>query len=163
MPDLSATSNEDQHYALTTGFSGTNDNRSMLPLSISQGNLPALAHTNAEVLTYLLQQRNRNYVVAADAYGIRFSESTLLRTLRGMNIKILIDAGAQILELSNFDLVSLWLEIATEAPAAIYFDLESKPWVLYRGGRRVPLLASPYSILPTVLFISTKHMLGVQI
>jgi len=40
--------------ALTTGFSGTNDNRLLLPLTITQQDLPQLAHTNAEVLTYLL-------------------------------------------------------------------------------------------------------------
>src|SRR5439155_11583641 len=48
--------------ALTTGFSGTNDNRTMLPLAIRQQDLPGLSHTNAEVLTYLLQDRSRKYV-----------------------------------------------------------------------------------------------------
>ncbi|KAI8168212.1 hypothetical protein K4K49_009945 [Colletotrichum sp. SAR 10_70] len=45
--------------ALTTGFSGTNDNRTMLPLTIKQEDLPGLSHTNAEVLTYLLHKRSR--------------------------------------------------------------------------------------------------------
>lgn len=44
---------------LTTGFSGTNDSKRMLPLTIKQQDLPGLAHTNAEVLTYLLQSRSR--------------------------------------------------------------------------------------------------------
>lgn len=55
--------------SLTTGFSGTNDNRQMLPLTIQQDDLPGLAHTNAEVLTYLLQERNRNYVAAINNEG----------------------------------------------------------------------------------------------
>jgi hypothetical protein len=37
--------------ALTTGFSGTNDWKRMLPLTISQNDLPGLSHTNAEVLS----------------------------------------------------------------------------------------------------------------
>ena len=51
---------------LTTGFSGTNDNRTLLPLNIAQKDLAGLSHTNAEVLTYLLEPRNRSYVLAAD-------------------------------------------------------------------------------------------------
>ncbi|KAK1915354.1 hypothetical protein P3342_003163 [Pyrenophora teres f. teres] len=38
----------------TTGFSGTNDTRHMLPLSIEQLDLPTQHHTNAQVLSYLL-------------------------------------------------------------------------------------------------------------
>lgn len=41
----------------TTGFSGTNDNRGLPPLTIKQQDLSSLQHTNAEVLTYLLQPR----------------------------------------------------------------------------------------------------------
>jgi len=52
--------------SLTTGFSGTNDWKRILPLTIRQNDLPGLAHTNAEVLTYLLQPRNRTYVPASD-------------------------------------------------------------------------------------------------
>jgi hypothetical protein len=59
---------------LTTGFSGTNDNKTMLPLTIKQEDLPALSHTSAEVLTYLLQTRNRAYVVAADTLGRHITE-----------------------------------------------------------------------------------------
>ncbi|KAF7513901.1 hypothetical protein GJ744_006515 [Endocarpon pusillum] len=55
--------------SLTTGFSGTNDNRFLLPLTIKQADLCALSHTNAEVLTYLLQPRSRGYVLAADIRG----------------------------------------------------------------------------------------------
>lgn len=49
-------SKSDSVKPITTGFSGTNDNRRMLPLTIRQEDLPELSHTNAEVLTYLLQQ-----------------------------------------------------------------------------------------------------------
>src|SRR5690606_11937366 len=51
---------------LTTGFSGTNDTRTLLPLPISQADLTSLTHTNAEVLTYLLAPRNRRYIKAAE-------------------------------------------------------------------------------------------------
>ena len=53
-----------QGATLTTGFSGTNDNRLLLPLTIRQDDLAALSHTNAAVLTYLLHQPNRGYALA---------------------------------------------------------------------------------------------------
>ena len=37
------------YNALTTGFSGTHDNRTMLPMSIQQCDLARLSHTKAEV------------------------------------------------------------------------------------------------------------------
>jgi hypothetical protein len=86
--------------SLTTGFSGTNDNRRILPLTIRQNDLPSLAHTSAEVLTYLLQRRNQDYEVAANN-GRRFSEFSLLKRLQERGIRVLIDAGAQILEMTN--------------------------------------------------------------
>ena len=120
------------HPSLTTDFSGTNDNRTMLPLNIKQKDLPELSHTNAEVLTYLLQNRSRLYVLAADGRGRHLSELGLLHKMNDMGIRVLIDAGAQILEMDNFDLAKAWLAIDYQAQAAVYFDADNKPIVLYR-------------------------------
>jgi Protein of unknown function (DUF3645) len=65
--------------ALMTGFSGTNDWKGMLPLTIGQHDLPRLSQTNAEVLTYLLQPRNRKYILAANSRGRHISEHELLK------------------------------------------------------------------------------------
>lgn len=78
--------------ALTTGFSGTNDWKRILPLTITQNDLPGLLHTNAEVLAYLLEPRNRGYVVAADFSGRHISERDLLQRIRSRGIRVLIDA-----------------------------------------------------------------------
>ena len=151
--------------ALTTGFSGTNDNRTMLPLTIMQEDLPGLSHTNAEVLTYLLQTRSRKYVLAADARGRHLSELELLRKLSSMEIRILIDAGAQILEMDNFNLVKEWLTVCPEAPAAVYFDAENKPFVLYRKGHQVPLLASPFAdnLGDCLVYLDEAHTRGTDL
>ena len=106
----------------------------MLPLTIHQHDLQGLAHTNAEVLTYLL--RNQRYILAANAFGRHISETDLLRKIygvKGPRIRVLIDAGAQILEMSNVDLVRAWLDIDLEAQAAVYFNEDSKPMVIYRN------------------------------
>ncbi|KAK7960428.1 hypothetical protein PG988_011642 [Apiospora saccharicola] len=56
---------ETSRFKGTTGFSGTNDNKTMLPLNIKQDDLRPLSHTNAEVLTYLLQPRSRKFANVA--------------------------------------------------------------------------------------------------
>lgn len=151
--------------ALTTGFSGTNDNRSMLPLTIKQHDLPGLSHTNAEVLTYLLQPRNRKYVLAADTQGRRLSETDLLRKLHHMKIRTLIDAGAQILECDNLTLVKDWLKIDHAAPAAVYFNAENKAIVLYRRGSELPLSASPFAddLGECLVYLDEAHTRGTDL
>jgi hypothetical protein len=151
--------------ALTTGFSGTNDNRTLLPLTIMQGDLPGLSATNAEVLTYLLQERNREYVLAADMRGRRLSEKELLQGLSRMGIRILIDAGAQILEMDNITLVKVWLHIDHEASAAVYFDTDNKPFVIYRHGLQIPLLASPFAedLTDCLVYLDEAHTRGTDL
>ncbi|KAH8698926.1 hypothetical protein BGW36DRAFT_406791 [Talaromyces proteolyticus] len=144
MQDLTALSSEDRKsQGLTTGFSGTNDNRRLMPLTIQQHDLPGLAHTNAEVLTYLLQDRNRRYIQAINTNKKRYSEHDLLARLKAEGIRILIDAGAFILEMGNRALVKAWLD-EDRAQAAVYFGLDNKPWVQYQTGKTVPLIATPF-------------------
>ena len=134
--------------SLSTGFSGTNDNRTMLPLNIEQRDLNSLHHTSAEVLTYLLHPRNRRCILPKDVQKSqpgRATEMDLLGCLRSKSIRILIDAGAQILEMDNITLVGEWLKIDYSALAGLYFDEDNKPWILTREGRRTPLLASPFA------------------
>jgi hypothetical protein len=151
--------------ALTTGFSGTNDTRSLLPETITQNDLPNLLHTNAEVLTYLLQPRNRRYVLAADNRGRHISEHALLEKISAMKIRILIDAGAAILEMSNAELAKAWLEIYTDANASMYIDDTGKPLVYQRGCKPVPLLASPYAdnLYNVLVFIDQAHCRGLDL
>ncbi|OJJ73414.1 hypothetical protein ASPBRDRAFT_503222 [Aspergillus brasiliensis CBS 101740] len=149
---------------LTTGFSGTNDNRRLLPLNIEQHDLPELLHTNAEVLTYLLQNRNREYRHAF-TNGRRVSEAELLSNLADSRIRVLIDAGAFILEMDNLTLVKTWLEKDTEPQAAVYFGTDNKPWVWYRIGRKAPLLATPYAdnLHNCLIYLDEAHTRGTDL
>ncbi|KAK6502488.1 hypothetical protein TWF506_003070 [Arthrobotrys conoides] len=149
---------------LTTGFSGTNDNRTMLPLTVTQEDLPALSHTNAEVLTYLLQPRNREYILAVGKHNRRWSERDLLLNLSSKGIRILIDAGAQILEMDNLQLIEMWMGIDTQPPAAIYFD-KNKPTVYYRNGNTAPLLATPYAedSADCLIYLDESHTRGTDL
>jgi hypothetical protein len=130
---------------LTTGFSGTNDNRNMLPLNIRQQDLPKLQHTNAEVLTYLLAPASRGYFVTRLKQQ-RMTESQILHHLSKRSIDVLIDTGAMFLEMDNHSLVKTWLKIAPTKTAALYFDeTDHRPWIQPKQGPRVPLAASIYS------------------
>ena len=150
---------------LTTGFSGTNDNRTMLPLTITQHDLPDFLHTNAEVLTYLLKPRNRVCYVTADQSGRRQTEVHLLQSCSKMGIRMLIDAGAQVLELDNKALVKAWLKVDHEAHAAVFFDENNKPWVLYRNMDKVPLLASPFAdnLENCLVYLDEAHTRGTDL
>jgi hypothetical protein len=151
--------------SLTTGFSGTNDNRSLLPLTIQQHDLPSLAHTSAEVLTYLLQPRNRNYHVALEHNGRRMTEEGLLRRLEFHGIRVLLDAGAQILEMSNEQVAKTWLRIDMKAPAAVYFNNVDVAMIVYRQGTTMPLLVSPFAddLSGVLVYIDESHCRGTDL
>ena len=153
------------YQPLTTGFSGTNDNKTMLPLNIKQQDLPKLSHTNAEVLTYLLQGRSREYVLAANSRGRHLSELELLQMISSEGIRVLIDAGAQILEMDNLSLVKTWLHADYKAPAAVYFDAGNKAQVYYRKGHQIPLLASPFAdnLGECLVYLDEAHTRGTDL
>ena len=161
-----------------TGFSGTNDSRHQLPMLIKQADLPQLAHTNAEVPYYLLAPRNSSYVRMAHVVdGKRWTELDLLERLANpfryaqstgsqpRRIRILLDAGAQILEHSNEELAKAWLDKDTEAVAAVFFDEDHRAWASYRGLKRVPLLASPFAdnLEQCVVYLDEVHCRGTDL
>ena len=137
----------------------------MLPLSIKQDDLPSLCQTNAEVLVYILQSRNRQYKLAS-RNGRRLKEEELLKRIKNSKIKILIDAGAYILEMDNKTLVKKWLKIDSGPQAAVYFGDDNRAWVQYRGGKDVvPLLATPFAenLEDCLVYIDEAHTRGVDL
>ena len=151
--------------SLTVGFSGTNDNKTLLPLNVVQSDLPGLAHTNAEVLTYLLQPRNREYFHTADRWGRRLSERAFLQRLKDLGIRMLLDAGAQILELENVSLAQAWLQVDYEAEAAVYFGEDGRARVIYRDGKSQPLAGSPFlnNLGSCLVYLDEAHTRGVDL
>lgn len=148
--------------SLTTGFSGTNDIRSLLPMTIRQDDLSSLHQTSAEVLTYLLQERNRGYCLAAKSTQA-WTEEELLSDLRERRIRLLIDAGAYILDMDNATVAAKWLEIDWEAKAAVYFGNDNRAWVHHRSKKvDTPLLATAFadSLGECVVYIDEAHTRG---
>ncbi|ORX33848.1 hypothetical protein BD324DRAFT_205608 [Kockovaella imperatae] len=153
--------------ARTTGFSGTNDNRQLLPGAIQQDDLTGLLHTNAEVLTYLLEPRNQVYNILCHPSGQRLSEEDLLRRMKDQRIRILIDAGAFVLEMDNKTLAATWLKVDTQAKAAVFFTDDGRAMVMYRGAwlKQVPLLATPFAddLSECVVYLDEAHTRGIDL
>ncbi|EEB94079.1 hypothetical protein MPER_07173, partial [Moniliophthora perniciosa FA553] len=89
----------------TTGFSGTNDNRYLLPTSIHQVDTPERLGTNAKVLSILLQPENDHYLCPNVTKGASLSGRNIINSITAWKsateIRVLLDVGAQILEMTN--------------------------------------------------------------
>ncbi len=111
---------------LSTGFSGTNDNRFLLPLTISQQDIPELQHTSGMVLDYVTRQDNLQYYHAQDEKGSQMSAEHLLKYIMSVepNVIVLIDVGAQVLDKCNEDVVKDWMQLVPDVDAGVYFDAE---------------------------------------
>ncbi|PGH16509.1 hypothetical protein AJ80_05194 [Polytolypa hystricis UAMH7299] len=152
---------------LTTGFSGTNDNQFMLPLSIGQNDLPHLLHTNAMVLNTLLQKENRTCVLAQDTSGKQLRTSELLGLVRSLEprVQVLIDVGAQVLELENREVAQKWLEIDPDAEGAVYFNDQDEAVVIDRQHHVERLVASSFQdrLGACLVFLDQHHSRGVDL
>ncbi|KAF9235912.1 hypothetical protein BU15DRAFT_77519 [Melanogaster broomeanus] len=80
--------------------------------------------TNAKVLAYLLQPENNHYICTAREDGERRTAREFVKLLVSQkpDLRVLLDVGAQMLELHNKALATTWLEFKTDAQAAVYFD-----------------------------------------
>ncbi|KAF8526592.1 hypothetical protein BU17DRAFT_62083 [Hysterangium stoloniferum] len=126
---------------LTTGFSGTNDQSYLLPLSIQQFDSPEQRHTNAQVIEYILLPENRTVVHTEP--GITAHGIIKQVVKQEPPVTVLLDVGAQILELDNKNVAQYWLEQVTKLniEAAIYCDsADDEFYVIDRKGNVEPLL-----------------------
>ena len=131
---------------VTTWFSGTNDNRYLLPTSIKQQDPVHQLKTNAQVLMYLLQSENDHYL-CMHSHDKPCSAQEFLEILvhQELEIRVLLDVGAQMLELQNCDLESHWLKLRQDVSAAIYFDEMDHPTVITHDGMTESFVSSQYN------------------
>lgn len=117
---------------VTTGFSGTNDNRYLLPTSIQQNDSTVVGGcdpfgqlaTNAKVLSILLQPENGTYCCLEGMKGRSPTGSDFLELLVRQEppVRVLLDVGAQMLDMQNTELVSRWLSLVQSLHAIVFFD-----------------------------------------
>ncbi|KAJ4354619.1 uncharacterized protein N0V89_006356 [Didymosphaeria variabile] len=140
----------------TTGFSGTNDARDLLPLTVQQLDLEPQKHTNAMVLLqHILEpdgsqpQNSVQLVPRKDTTTSDHSDGeTLLTLVNSMSepVRVLLDVGAQILDLSNQQVARTWLAMShvDTVKAAVFFGNDEELLVVDRRGRVETLQTSPH-------------------
>ncbi|KAF9235920.1 hypothetical protein BU15DRAFT_89398 [Melanogaster broomeanus] len=157
-----------EHRArLITGFSGTNDGQYLLPTSISQRDPDHQRGTNARVLAYLLQPENNSYMLTAHDNGDRRTTREFLKMVVAQKpeIRVLLDVGAQMLDLQNLELAEAWLKLSPDTLAAIYFNEDDELAVLTRDGATQLLLSSPFAqqLDRCVVYLDDAHTRGTDI
>jgi hypothetical protein len=154
----------------TVGFSGTNDSRQTLPLSVQQLDLPEQSHTNALVLDYLLMPENSVALCPARQQASGLDAKVLLDMVMGLEppVQVVLDVGAQILELSSLEVAEYWLNLVsdnTQTQAVIFVNENDEICVLDRN-RRVELLqVSPFAkqLGACLVFLDEAHMRGIDL
>ncbi|KAJ4159586.1 uncharacterized protein LMH87_007527 [Akanthomyces muscarius] len=160
----------------TTGFSGTNDSRHVLPLDVKQLDIEEQTHTNALVLENLLRGENKVHLLKSPAHGITAGrdEYSFIDNLftfvadieNGMHV--ILDVGAQVLELTNVEVAIKWLELLPEGhqqEAVVYFNDHDDICVIDRKGTVESLWTSPYGdqLDRCLVFLDQAHTRGTDL
>ncbi|CUA68377.1 NADH-ubiquinone oxidoreductase chain 5 [Rhizoctonia solani] len=152
---------------VTTGFSGTNDNRYLLPTSISQADPVKQLSTNALVMTHLIQPENNYYVCMCNNNREPLSTEEFLQRLvtQTPEIRVLLDVGAQMVEMQNEELVRCWLRLKPDIAAAIYFNNQDELVVLPQNGTPALLNTSPFAqrLDKCLVYLDDGHTRGTDL
>ncbi|KAI0066738.1 hypothetical protein BV25DRAFT_1972593 [Artomyces pyxidatus] len=151
---------------LTTGFSGTNDNRYLLPTSISQTDPVQQSSTSALVFNYLLQPENDHYACTQVGSAPASAKDFLKRLVQEKpEIRVLLDVGAQMLELQNQELVKEWLSLRRDILAAVFFSETDDLTVLTQDGTVEPFVSSPFRqrLDKCIVYLDDAHTRGTDL
>ncbi|KAI5359080.1 hypothetical protein Slin15195_G067110 [Septoria linicola] len=152
----------------TKGFSGTNDTRIVLPLDVNQLDLPEQKHTNALVLSYLLQPENSLKTMSSTQETGRSDAEQLLDMVMQLQppVDVVLDPGAQILELDNLAVAKAWLaRCDASKKAAVYCNDNDELCVVDRTGRCELLQTSSYAARmdKCVIYLDEAHTRGIDL
>ncbi|KDQ19885.1 hypothetical protein BOTBODRAFT_183913, partial [Botryobasidium botryosum FD-172 SS1] len=148
----------------TTGFSGTNDSQFLLPTSISQVDPAGQLETNAKVLSITLQPENDHFLCVQ---SLSSSEFLQILIKQSPPIRVLLDVGAQMLDIQNGELAELWLSLVDDRSvgAAVFVD-DSDEFVVYtRDGSRELLATSPFKLQldKCLIYLDDVHTRGTDL
>jgi hypothetical protein len=152
---------------VTTGISGTNDNRLLLPTSITQEDLDFAVDSNARVLHRLLLPENDHYECTKGGDVEREPTTDFLERLvrQEPEIRVLLDVGAQMLELRNEELARHWLSLRPDLLAAIFFDDSDHLTVITPDGIVEPFISSPFNkqLERCLVYLDDAHTRGTDL
>jgi Protein of unknown function (DUF3638)/Protein of unknown function (DUF3645) len=158
---------------ITTGFSGTNDSRHLLPLDVKHLDLASQKHTNSLVLKYILQNENSTMLLPPrDATeDAQVSDARLLlKSVFGLEpvVRVILDVGAQILEMNNQEVAVEWLKMwrnDEHTKAVIFFNDSDELTVIDRKGQVELLQISPFvnQMDACLVFLDESHTRGTDL
>ncbi|KAH9180205.1 hypothetical protein EDB89DRAFT_2118669 [Lactarius sanguifluus] len=123
--------------------------------------------TNALVLQYLLQPENNHYECTEGNNGERESAGDFLQRLTSHDpdIRVLLDVGAQMLELQNEELARDWLSLKPQVSAAIFFNESDILTVRTQDGTTEPFTSSPFNrqLDKCVVYLDDVHTRGTDL
>lgn len=154
----------------TTGFSGTNDSRYILPMDVKQLNLPEQNHTNALVLKHLLRSENGIMLMPKHMKGVNLESESLLEMVlqMGSKTRVILDVGAQIIDLDNLQFAETWLKRYHDddgVQAVVFFNEADELMVLDRSNKVEPLQISPFAtqLDQCLIFLDEAHTRGTDL
>ncbi|CAM4824603.1 unnamed protein product [Rotaria magnacalcarata] len=151
----------DSRTQIITGFSGTNDTQLLLPIHISQRDLPELEKTDAVVLNNLLRPANEHY--RSLQVSPRFDEILQQIVDEKRMINVILDVGALFINGTNSEIAVEWLNKSnkTKIDYGVYFNSDSI-YVCDRQNQHNPFLTSPASerLERCVVYLDEAHTRG---
>ena len=153
----------------TTGFSGTNDSKYILPLSINQCDLPQQLHTNATQLDCLLRSENSfiNSTKVSNREVLDAESLLYLAVTSRPSVRVILDVGAQVLELQNKEVARAWLKRTpvSDAQAVAFFDKHNELTILSRDGITEPLMVSHFANImdQCLVYLDEAHTRGTDL
>ncbi|KAI0818346.1 hypothetical protein GGR55DRAFT_694556 [Xylaria sp. FL0064] len=152
-----------------TGFSGTNDSRKLLPVDMKNLDLQSQSHTNALVLEYLLQPENTVILLPTRPNASITDAEHFIKTVVKLErpTRVILDVGAQILELNNQQVAQAWLRMVTDAKtqAVVFVNDNDELCVIDRQGRLELLQISSYAtqLDSCLIFLDEAHTRGIDL
>ncbi|TKA22405.1 hypothetical protein B0A50_07911 [Salinomyces thailandicus] len=156
-----------QRTQLMTGFSGTNDSGCLLPLDVKQCDIAGQKHTNALVLEQLLQDGNSVDLMVAAA-GESLNANCLLASITKLKppVQVVLDVGAQIIDLNNLEVAKAWLKLSDSSKEAVVFLNDADDLcVIDRKDRIDQLQTSSFATRLDVclVFLDESHTRGIDL
>lgn len=119
------------------------------------------------VLSQLLQVENRDYIYAATKNDRKLGVIELLALVSSQTrrINVLIDVGAQVLEMTNVQVAREWLSHVSSANAAVYFSNNDEAMVVDHSGVISPLRISAYCnrLQNVLIYLDEVHTRGIDL
>ena len=148
---------------LVIGFSGTNDNKLLLPLQVTQStpNISQLKATNAKMLDLFM---SKSTVTCLQVQAV-LADAVLCAAVRGGRCSALIDSGALMAGFKNHEVAlkigDLLAQECSQLQGVVFFDDRRSAWMFYSlKGQTMPLENSPVKERDAFVFFDESRCRG---